>query len=134
MCPVLAMILAAGMTVPGNGPEKVSGEMEQGLDLSGKWEGIYPHPLSESRVGLTDGRFVELVNNLSLFLSERVIDEGKGRLRVRMCWDADFVGIYRQEGNNLTICCRYACEGYPTSFQIGKHQVLYLLHRVKPAK
>jgi hypothetical protein len=34
----LAMILAAGMTV-GNGPEKVSGEVKQKLDLRGEWEG-----------------------------------------------------------------------------------------------
>ena len=35
----LAMILTAVMAVPGNGPEKASGEIRQGLDLSGEWEG-----------------------------------------------------------------------------------------------
>ena len=35
----LAMILMTAMVVPGKGPEKVSMEMEQGLDLSEEWEG-----------------------------------------------------------------------------------------------
>ena len=38
MSSALAMVLMAAM-VPGNGPEMVSGEVEQGLDLSGEWEG-----------------------------------------------------------------------------------------------
>jgi hypothetical protein len=37
----LAMILVAAMGLPGDGSEKVSGEMEQGLDLRGTWEGTY---------------------------------------------------------------------------------------------
>jgi hypothetical protein len=36
----LAMILTAAMAVPRNGPENVSGEVEQGLDLREEWEGI----------------------------------------------------------------------------------------------
>jgi hypothetical protein len=36
----LAIVLTAAMVVPGNGPEMVSWEMEQGLDLSGEWEGV----------------------------------------------------------------------------------------------
>ena len=41
MSSALAMILMTAMVVPGNGPEKVSGEVEQEqrLDLSGEWEG-----------------------------------------------------------------------------------------------
>jgi hypothetical protein len=43
MSSALAMILTAAMAVPGNGPEKVSGEIEDGLNLGGKWEGILYH-------------------------------------------------------------------------------------------
>ena len=35
----LVLVLAAGMAIPANGPEKVSGEVEQGLVLSWEWEG-----------------------------------------------------------------------------------------------
>jgi hypothetical protein len=40
----LVLILAAGTTVPGSGPEKVSAEMVQGLDLRGEWEGAFDVP------------------------------------------------------------------------------------------
>ena len=40
MSSALAMILTAAMAVPASGPEKVSGEVEQGLDLRGEWEGL----------------------------------------------------------------------------------------------
>ena len=41
MSSALAMVLMAAMTVPGNGPEKVSGEVEKRLDLRGEWEGVW---------------------------------------------------------------------------------------------
>lgn len=37
----LAMILTAAIVVPGDVPEKVLGEIEQRLDLSGEWEGTW---------------------------------------------------------------------------------------------
>ncbi|HWG45449.1 MAG TPA: hypothetical protein VN688_21985 [Gemmataceae bacterium] len=133
MSSALAMVLMATMAVPGNGPEKVSGEMEQWLDLSSEWKGIRRGSLVEEHIGLINGRLVELVNQFALPLGEKVIDEGGGRFRVRL-WDKDFLGIYCQEGTKLTICFRYAHEGYPTSFEVGKHQPLLILHRVKPGK
>lgn len=39
MSSALAMILAVGMTVPGDVPKEGMGEIEERLDLSGKWEG-----------------------------------------------------------------------------------------------
>jgi len=41
MSSAFAMILMATMAVPGNGPEKVSEEVEQRLDVSGEWEGVW---------------------------------------------------------------------------------------------
>jgi hypothetical protein len=42
----LAMILTAAMAVPGDGSEKVSGELvEEKLDLRGQWRGtLYSRP------------------------------------------------------------------------------------------
>jgi hypothetical protein len=35
------LVLMMAMVVPGNGPEMVSGEVEQRLDLHGKWKGAW---------------------------------------------------------------------------------------------
>ena len=41
MSSALVMVLMAAMAVPGNGPEKVAGEVKQELDMNGRWEGTF---------------------------------------------------------------------------------------------
>jgi hypothetical protein len=55
------MILAAGMAVPGIGPEKVSGEMrEPRLDLRGEWKGTYGAKDGETASGRLGGGVLTL--------------------------------------------------------------------------
>ncbi|MGH7221633.1 MAG: hypothetical protein ACRELF_00220, partial [Gemmataceae bacterium] len=74
----VAMILTAAMVVPGSGPEMVSGEMEQGLDLGGEWKGIW----GGAQGGYVNVRFnegiIELTEDNGEGLGARVsfIDEG----------------------------------------------------------
>jgi hypothetical protein len=132
----LAMILAAGMAV-GSGPEKVSGEVEQGLDLRGEWEGTSPCPPKSDCVV----RFVK--NKLNIYdpstkcsIGFTVIDEGGGRLRLPLTRVRGLLGIYRyQDHDHLHICFSANETGHrPTSFHVGNDRMYLILHRVKPAK
>jgi hypothetical protein len=89
----LAMVLAAGMVL-GDGPEKVSAEMERGLDLSGEWEGTWQisggafkhFSLSDGELGFWDFSLPSRFH----------IEDQKGRhLRIR--WSGRrYLGIYEQ--------------------------------------
>lgn len=128
----LAMILAAGMVLS-DGPERVSGEMEQGLDLRGEWEGA----LSDNTgITKTTVRRTSLVLHLDrglTSLSWEVEDEGQGKLRMRFN-GARYLGIYHQEGDRLIIC--FGCPNGPraTSLRTEHYQHLFTLHRVRPSK
>ena len=133
MSSVLAMVLMAAMAIPGNGPEKVSGEMEQELDLSGEWKGVW----SVNEPGWGAGNDVARLakGKLNDCVLGRVVDEGHGRCRFHLD-DVLCLGIYRQDGGCLVICFRYACSerGYPRTFETGGKRHLLILHRVKPGK
>jgi hypothetical protein len=126
MSSALAMILAAAMAVPGNGPEAVSGEMEQGLDLRGEWEG-------EWRIAAGGVRQFELSNgrmSIPDILFQIRCQDGN---RLRIQWDEDFyLGIYQRCDDRVLICLRDANYGLPTSFGLDERQIILILRRVKP--
>ena len=137
MSSALAIILTAAIAIPGNGPDMVSGEIEQGLDLHGQWKGTwvyedgvcYDADTDESRslIGFTGNMMT------SLELSD-IIDEGRGKCRMKWFWSEDgwCRGIYRQDGDRLTICFCDRRGPRPTSFRAAKGQHLLVLRRVKP--
>jgi len=130
----LVLVLTAAMAVPGNGPAPVSAEMEERLDLRGEWEGKFWD--YESRVHKAKLRgeclLLERPNEQGRYRWE-FTDEGGGKGRVR--WTADdYLSIYRQEGDGITICYRLASKGRPPSFRTGDGHFLLILHRVKPRK
>lgn len=128
----LAMILTAAMADPGNGPDRVSAEMEQGLDLSGEWEGTWEFHRRESfRIKLTPTEFhIDKGESTAILRNPIIFDEGKNKLRLR-----GSLGIYQQDGDRLLICVGGAgINQCPTSFRIGDGQSLLSLHRVKPRK
>lgn len=130
----LVLVLATAIAVPGNGPEKGSAEMEQGLDLRSEWEGRWQH---------SDGKFYQVEGNHGLLEgctdneglaipTNCLVDEGEGRLRIT-CLRPRF-GIYEVNGDRLTICWDETGRRRPTSFRAGDGQHLLILHRVKLRK
>jgi hypothetical protein len=136
----LAMILTAAMVVPGDGPKMESGEIEQGLDLSGEWEGLWIDDegirrkaklsLSECRLEgeRLPGQPLGDIERTLVFLG--ITDEGAGRI----CLRDSYLGIYCRDGCDHLICFRDNRKGRPTSFRGGDDQNLLILHRVKPRK
>ncbi|HEY7428473.1 MAG TPA: hypothetical protein VH682_29845 [Gemmataceae bacterium] len=141
MSSALAMFLMAGMVIPGNGPEKVSGEVEQRLDLSGAWEGTiqgYFEHHDKSAVRCVDGQVYVMHPTRNTVLDKYLaLDEGRGR--VRMKWDSnewlgDWLGIYRQGSDHVAICIGGDPGNRPTELKPEDGQCLIILHRVKPRK
>lgn len=136
MSSALAVVLTAAMAVPGNGPEMVSAEMEQGLDLRGEWEGwldngaglIYTANLKENRLVARRG-----VGSIQ-FPRFLVKEDGKGTIQVTLGSGRVIKGIFRYEGDGVLICIRPDGNGRPKSFQADDNQFLVILHRVKPRK
>jgi hypothetical protein len=129
MSSALAMVLMAAMAVPGNGPEKVSGEVEQGLDLSGDWQLTI-----EVEHGL--GNVALVAAGSKLIKKFDIRDEGEGKVRLRFANGSanELLGIYRQEGDHILINCARAPDGRPTSFEKRESYIRIILHRVKPGK
>jgi hypothetical protein len=144
----LLLVLAAGMAVPGMavpgiGPEKVSGEVEQGLDLRGEWEGTHQRPLGKpvavrlrhtSHLGwvLRATHRIGGKNVVELRPLGTVTDEGKGCLKIGN--GNTLLGIYKWDGESLLICYRSVEVSRPTSFHARDDQTLLILRRVKPGK
>jgi len=134
----LTMILAATVMLPANGPEMVSGEVEQDreLDLRGEWRGMLTCGGQSEKVILTEtGTFI--VNRWSLIpivgtMDER--DERGGKFCFLLGGHSRYVGIYEWRGDSIALCFRKASKGRPTSFEAGEDQYLVILHRVKPRK
>ncbi|HZT34702.1 MAG TPA: hypothetical protein VFA15_02190, partial [Nitrososphaera sp.] len=65
-------------------------------------------------------------------------DEGNGRFAFRRDTKApeapDYLGIYKQEGDKVTICYRQSEYGRPTTFKFMDSCMLLTLHRVKTRK
>jgi hypothetical protein len=125
--------------VPGSGSEKVSGEMERGLDLSGEWEGTWKDGQKEVwEVRFGGGKLVATHKNGAIAVRVEQewmsFDEGRGKMWMKLGGVSDHLGIYKQEGSRLDICYCLASMGRPTSFRSGDGQNLLILHRVKPRK
>lgn len=137
----LAMILTAAMVIPGDGPEMASGEIRQGLDLSGEWVGTVKssdgHVTGD--VQLRNGK-LRVVAKITYCLPEVrtfekdwvYVDEEEGKL---LLFESRRPGIFRQHRDRVTICY-HVMEGKerPTDFQTGEGRVFYFLHRVKSRK
>ena len=141
MSSTLAMILTAAMAVPGNGPDKLSGEMKStdSLDLSGEWQGVWKAGKAEYEVHQLGGRGVWSYRRVPkgkqgpAYLIPSITDEGEGRLK--LTWvDDPCLGIYEQDGDCLIICFRDVRKGRATSFHAGDSQHLLILHRIKHHK
>jgi hypothetical protein len=135
MSSALAMVLTAAMAVPGNGPETVSAEMEQGLDLSGRWEGVYINAdegMMEAR--LRDGGIGLATGEGGSFIKSIFTDEGGGSVRFILNDAAPYLGIYEQQEDDIVICFRFTDDGRPTSIRVADGPYLLILHRVKPRK
>lgn len=130
----LAMILTAAMGVPGDVPERESGQIAetQPLALSGEWKGSWSNSSGNFKVIVTREK-VSLADNRAPIMVWIVRDEGEGRIQLNY-WMLTYLGIYRQEGDRLLICLREASQGRPTSFRVSDGQDLLILHRVKPRK
>jgi uncharacterized protein (TIGR03067 family) len=143
MSSALAMALMAAMAVPGNGPEKVSEEVEQRLDLRGEWEGVFVDRDGKEQHGKLGGAFFQTEN--AWVLLGTIKDEGNGKFRFSVpdcpAW-FDEPGIYRQDGGRLTLCWHnpsiwhkeWGSKPRPSRFKWGDDQCLLILHRVKPGK
>jgi hypothetical protein len=147
MSSALAMVLAAGMvTGDGTGAGRVSGETAepQRLDLNGEWRGVLKTRNNEYEVEYRGeggwSCWLRPKGELPMCFDLRFTDEGRGRLQVTDRWQLQWwtnepgLGIYKREGDRLTICYRNAGEGRPTSFRTGDGQDLLILRRVKLAK
>jgi hypothetical protein len=130
MSSALAMVLKAAMAVPGNGPRRVSEEMERGLDLSGGWEGTNYYSNPTQHIALANGK---ITISLAGEFPCKTRDEGRGRFRLTVR-GFHYLGIYKWEGDTVILCVRVESNGRPTSFKPGDDQHLLILHRVKPGK
>jgi hypothetical protein len=129
MMSALAMILTAAMMVQADGHEKVSGEVEQGLDLSKKWEGTLRSKKAEVCRVRIDRKvtLVESEEGRVSFSTSNIIDEGGGKLIFR-----GKRGLYRQADDLLVICVGDVNRRPPV---IGEaHGYLLILHRAKSRK
>jgi hypothetical protein len=130
----LVMALAAGLAL-GSGPEAVSAEMEQPLDLRGEWKGTWISSSGQCyEVRLVEhgacARRLPRGKEGPEYLWWAASDEGKGKLQ--MVWvTAGSLGIYEQDGDRVRLCVRDAGSGRPTSFRGGSGQHLLTLCRVK---
>jgi hypothetical protein len=139
MSSVLALVLAAGVTAPGDAPEKAMGEVmpPQPFDLLGEWDVTWKCGNGKTGTGSLTQRFLfastpggaEFVN---LFPKD-FTDEGDGK--VQMNWAGGRAcGIYKYSDDSFFICWRYPGNGRPTAFRAERNQDLLILRRVKPSK
>jgi hypothetical protein len=129
----LAMILTAAMVVTGDVPEKVSGEVERRLDLSGEWEGTSTDGSLSGVVRLVKDKATSYVPTSKSIVTFKVVDEGGGRFCIPH-GERELLGIYRYQDDNHVILCVSQHGHRPQSFRRGDGQALCILHRVKPRK
>lgn len=134
MSSALVMILTAAMAVPGNGPEMVSAEMEQVLDLRGKWEGEWEDMQCQRfKARIEDGLLdLDYEGGDRRVMHIKITNKGQGRFCITLR-GVNFLGVYRQDGNRMIFCLRDP-EDRPTYLWNGGAQARFILHRVKPRK
>jgi hypothetical protein len=137
MISAFAMILATGMVI-GDGPEKETGEMEATtrLDMSGRWEGTFLNAGGIKWKAVIENGTERMYDQGKLVAGHdwKVVDEGGGKLRLNGCPGKPGWGIYKVEGDCVTICFCDMPNPRPTEFRVTKTQALFILHRVKPRK
>jgi hypothetical protein len=134
MSSALAMVLMAAMAVPGNGPEKVSVEIEQGLDLTGEWEGVWLDSKGGTKVRLQDGElFLRPMPCTILLIPFSVKSAGKRQLQLKIN-GSSHRARYRCEDDRVVICYSEVGEKCPDSMRLDKGREFLILHRVKPGK
>jgi hypothetical protein len=132
---VLAMLLTAAMLVPGDGPKMESGEMVQGLDLSGEWEGFSPSANLPLDVFGGKLRFRGGRGGISNYtVPWKVTDEGNGKIRIKFQGREPLLGVYEWRGNRVYICYSWENRSRPTNFETGEGRTVLILHRVKLRK
>lgn len=135
MASALAMILAAGMTIPGDVPKEAMEEVGPApLCLDGEWQGTITYDDKKTQeVSLAGSLLVMWLWSRVAIFSWEVKDEGWGRFRVT--YDGvDRLGIYEWRGEEVALCIQQAGKGRPSSFKPVDGQELLILHRVKPRK
>jgi hypothetical protein len=133
----LTMALAAAL-LAGSGPEKVSGETVQRVDLRGAWSGTWQdwdgshrnatlyndgvqYPSERGLTGKSAG------DDHILFIPvDWIVDDGNGRFHI-LHWGQ--LGVCEIQGDQLSLCFGPASRGYPRALQGGSGQNLILLHR-----
>jgi hypothetical protein len=131
------MVLMVAMAVPGNGPEKVSGEVDAPrLDMNGRWEGTFLNVGGIMwKTVIEDGKERDYDRGRIIAANDwKVVDEGEGKLRLYLCPSKPSRGIYKVEGDQVTICFSDMPNPRPTEFRVDKLQAMYILHRVKSRK
>jgi hypothetical protein len=124
----LAIILAAVMVVPADGPEKASGEIAKPLrlDLRGKWEfeceGVSVSPISGE----------ELIRRFG------IQDEGGGRLRMAVPKFGKngvfipYTGTYSQEKDRVLIHFHISAQKDSAVYRDNLKKGCIVLNRLKP--
>jgi hypothetical protein len=109
--------------------------VEQGLDLRGKWEGVWCQEGMTSEVKFADNTLTLILGYVPLPASAwSFIDESKGKLRINVKGESPMLGIYQIELDRVLIC--YCADGKnrPRTLQATGSQFLLILRRVKPRK
>jgi hypothetical protein len=129
----LAMILMAAMVVPGDVPEKVSGEVSSvEKALLGEWKGTWEvnGKVLEVQMEIEKGWVGYLSIGVCARSRTEITDVGSGKFKLRW-FSTTYLGIYKQEEDKVVLCLRRASRGgYPTSFRAEDRQELYILHRI----
>jgi hypothetical protein len=125
----LAMILTAAIVAPGDGPEKVSGEMQPlRLDLRGEWEFE------------CEGLTLSPMNGEGLIRRLRIQDEGGGRLRMtvpqfgKINVFVPYTGTYGQEKDRVLIHFHISAEKGSAVYRDNLKQGCIILKRLKPSE
>src|SRR5690348_5162621 len=99
----LVLVMAAGMVL-GDGPERVSAEVEERLNLEGQWEGLWvDEKIGEYEMIFRGSQSPMTLIARSYHFSPLVIDEGAGKLTFRSGRWIE-LGIYQQDNDRLIIC------------------------------
>jgi hypothetical protein len=118
---MLVLVLAVG-----TGPEAVSAELVERLDLRGTWVCTQDEGWGAISYAPQKGSILLATFHLRDEGGGRARREGKGRPRL---------GIYQWQGSNcLIVCFRSAELGRPTSFDTSDGQELFVFRRVQPGK
>jgi hypothetical protein len=132
---VLILILTP-TGVMADGPAKAEAEVAvERLDMRGKWEGKFLFVDIEWKAEITDGKLRMHDKGKPIAAGDWIVsDEGHGKLRIQTCPGKIGRGIYKVEGDRVTICFSDMPDPRPKEYRVTKKQAMYILNRVKPGK